>query len=76
MGRMVKRRSYEVSTLIRNYPLPHDCLVCPFFKVNVANAGHGSYLECKANGMRMEIDEIPYIRDERAKNCPMEEVIG
>ena len=63
-----------MNTLIHNYSPASDCLLCPFFKVVVANAGHGSSVKCLASGMEMGIDEIPYIKDKRAPNCPMEEV--
>ena len=63
-----------MDTLIHNYWPPSDCLLCPFFKVIVANAGHGSSVKCLASGMEMGIDEIPFIRDERDPSCPMEEI--
>ena len=49
-------------------------MTCPFFKVNVANAGNQASLKCQATGMEMELDEIPYIRGHRDPLCPMEEV--
>ena len=63
-----------MNTLIHNYSPPHDCLVCPFFKVNVANAGNKASLKCQLLGAEMSFDEIPYIREQRDPLCPMEEI--
>ena len=63
-----------MNTLIRNYKPPNDCVTCPFFKVNVANAGDGASLECKLLKQRFELVMLPSLRDERYPGCPMEEV--
>lgn len=63
-----------MNTIIHNYSPPSDCMTCPFFKVNVANAGNQASLKCQATGMEMELDEIPYIRGHRDPSCPMEEI--
>ena len=62
------------STLIHNYKPPDDCVTCPFFKVNVANAGYQASLKCQLLGAEMSLDEIPYLRERRDPLCPMEEI--
>lgn len=60
--------------LIENWQMPHDCTSCPFFKVIVANAGHGSFIRCKVDNRELpksRIRELMLLRDE---NCPLKEV--
>ena len=61
-------------TLIHNYKPPDDCVTCPFFKINVANAGNDASLECRVLKRRFEIVMLPSLREERYPGCPMEEV--
>ena len=61
-------------TLIHNYKPPDDCVTCPFFKINVANAGNDASLECRVLKQRFEIVMLPSLREERYPGCPMEEI--
>ena len=63
-----------MNTIIRNYKPPNDCVTCPFFKINVANAGNQASLKCQLLGAEMSLDEIPYLRERRDPLCPMEEI--
>ena len=61
-------------TLIHNYKPPDDCVTCPFFKINVANAGDDASLECRILKRRFGIDMLLRLREERYPGCPMEEI--
>ena len=61
-------------TIIHNYKPPDDCVTCPFFKINVANAGNDAYLECHILKHGFEVSMLPSLREERYPGCPMEEV--
>ena len=77
MLRELKKTTEEYNkpdTIIHNYKPPDDCVTCPFFKVNVANAGDDASLECRILKQKFRIKELPYLRDRRYEDCPMEEL--
>lgn len=60
--------------LIHAWEMPKDCLECPFFKINVANAGNGASLVCRAQGERFTKVDHEWLGHKRSANCPLEEV--
>ena len=74
LEKTTEKYAKKPSTLIHNYKPPDDCVTCPFFKINVANAGDDASLECRVLKQRFEIKELPYLRDWRHEGCPMEEI--
>ena len=60
-----------MNTIIHNYSPPDDCLTCPFLKIIVANAGHGSSLKCLAVNAEVDLNKA-IDSNARAPFCPME----
>lgn len=58
--------------VIHGWKLPESCTLCPFFKVTVANAGHGSYLSCLVNNRKFDFSET-WVNKKRAEWCQMGE---
>ena len=63
-----------MNTLIHDYSPPSECLVCPFFLIHVANAGHDSSLECRLLHKSVSANEVAVFQGKRLENCPMEEI--
>ena len=59
---------------IKGWKLPKDCAACPFFHVNVANGGHGSFIRCRVDSRELPKSKTRELMLVRDNYCPLREV--